>query len=348
MSNSRKLTDGQVAEMIQKLIERGEIDELLYDLLCGLGYQLLQKRSEKDGLLEEAQSLAVEFIFHLRDKRKSNIQSAGHLSHELSKYLTQRDNPVSHEIWKFLSQALNELAKEGLAVRASDGANKQTVVWCLKDHTGKPSAKPEEFFRLAAHLPVYYPKRKDGRLLSPSQAKELALKMLDLAGGPILMQDLHVEAVKHVIPPLQFAQPIDESPSSGEEEGAPSHELADRIPVHNLWFEEEASVRADKVWGQLNESGDGEVLCIYFIPKHLLGRSVKQSELGSEQRVSEAVQRIREIFRDILELSPLLEERRDTANGVAQEFISNLLGRIMEILIDFCAEKSWDRNLGSK
>jgi len=346
---SKFLTDDEVTGMIRQLVEEGVIHEPFYDLLCRLSYVLLQKRilAGVESISEESHTLALEFIMHLRDKQKSNILSVYQVQHELKKYLTQRDSPVNYEVWKILSRALKNLEKEGIVERVAgeSGVNRQSTAWCLTQHATNSPAKLELFFDAAASLPVYHPARKDGRLLAPSQARELVVKMLELAGGAILMQDLHAEALKHVVPPMLFAQSLDEAPAADDGDAAPRREVADRAPVIGFMLEEEAVERANIVWDRLQESGDGKVLCIYFIPRHLLGRSVKQSELGAPQRVSEAVSHIREVFQDVLDLSPLLEERREAADGVANDPLSMLVSRMMEVLMKFCAEKSWDQNL---
>ena len=352
------LTDGQIAAMVFDLVEQGRIGEGLYDLLCGQGYLLLEKRragkSPRD-LHDEAHELAVEFMLHLRSKRLTNLQTAAHFAHGMSKYLTRRESPVYHEVWKTLSQALIDLEKEGVVARLppASGANRQTTEWCFRKHEGNPPAPPQDFFEAAGKLPVYYPARKDGRLLSPAQAKELVLQMLKLAGGPILMQDLHGEAMKHVVSQMLHPVSIDESSAGEGETPAISRQLAERMQVCDFILQEEAEARARQIWDELEISGDGQALCIYFLPKHLLGVSVTGSELGDPRRISEAGKRIRLAFQKALDLSSTLFEKqaastmgeRDPSGGDIASNQARLLGRIAELLMEFCSEKSWDGNL---
>ena len=355
---STLLTDRQVADMVIKLIEQGVVDEALYNLLCGQGHLLLEKRlvgkSSRD-LHDEAHELAVEFMLHLRSKRLAHLQTAAHLKHELSKYLTRRDSPIYHEVWKILSQALIDLERDGVAVRLplASGANRQTTEWCSNKHEGNPSANQQGFSEVAGKLPVYYPARTDGRLLSPTQARELAEQMLELAGGPILMQDLHGEAMKHVV--SQMLHPISIEDDSAEEgkTATISRQLADRMQVFDFILQEEAESRARRIWAELEKSGDGQAMCVYFLPKHLLGVPVTGSELGDPRRISEASMRIRRAFQESMDFSFTLAEKqeastlsgRDPSGGGMASHQAWLLGRISEVLIEFCSEKSWDGNL---
>ena len=351
------LSDAQFAVLVRRLIEEGEIAEALYDLACGQAYLILEKR-RIDGsgdLKEESHSLAVDCLLELRTKRKTYVQSAGHLAHELSKYLTRRESPAFHEVWKALSHALLELETERQVERISPsgGVNSQTTEWCLAGSAGLPPASLENFFEGASALPIYRPARKDGRLLAPAQARDLALSMLKLAGGPILMQGLHGEAMKHVIVQMLYPESIDgEVEKYGEKEGV-TRLLADRMPVNDFILQEEAQERARQIWDRLEKSKDGKPLCMYFIPKYLLGAKVTGKDMGDSSRNSEAAERIRKAFRDAIDLTPTRGEREEAAamdqrapsGSEFAAYKARLLGRIAEILMTFCSEKSWDSNL---
>lgn len=352
------LTNEQIARLVDDVINKSVVGDHLYELLCKQAYVLLEKRllgASSGRLREEAHSLAIEMILHIRNKRLSNLQCAAHLEREMRKYLTRRDSPAHHEVWKAISQGLLALESEGEAVRHSTtgGANSQATEWCLKGNEGRPPIPLEEFFKEAARLPVYHPSRKDGRLLSPSQTKELALRMLELANGPILMQTLHSEAMKHVVQTMAYAETLQSGAEDAGDQAPISRELADRMPVLGYLLEEEAVERAGTLWKELAESGDDQVLCLYYLPKHLLGRPVTASDLGTPQRISEATQRIRKAFQKSLDLTPTLAEQQEAAaaerhdpSGAGVEGPrARLLGRMAEILIQFCSEKSWDAYL---
>ena len=359
MSKESHLTDEQIAGLVRELIETGKIDEGLYNLLCAQGFLILEKRlfgADKGKTREEAHSLALDFLLHVRNKRLNHLRSAAHIARKLSKYLTRRESPAYHEVWKALSQSLLGLEKNGLVERQSDAGNtnSQATEWCLKGCINNPATNVQEFFEKAAGLSVYHPSRKDGRLLAPSQAKDLTLRMLELADGPILMQDLHSEAMKHVVHTMAYAESLDGEPGDGGDESAPvPRTLADRMPIIGYILEEEAAERADKIWRELEKSGDGKVLCVYYLPKHLLGKPVTGGEIGDPRRISEAGKRIREAFQKAIDLTPTLNERqeaatmdrRDPSGGGVAGPQAQLLGRIAEILIEYCSEKSWDINL---
>ena len=358
MGKSPRLTDAQISGFLRALIEDGKVAEELYGLLCAQGFIILDKRLFGIGgknITEEAHSLALDFLLYVRTKRLSHLQTAAHLIRELSKYLTRRESPAYHKVWKILSQALLYLEEDRLALRLSrHGANSQSAEWCLKVNEGGPPVNLQAFSRAAAELPVYHPSRKDGRLLSPAQAKELALRMLELAGGPILMQDLHSEAMKHVILAMAFPQSFNAEADDCDE--SVSLQLADRMPVLGYILEEEAVARAMSLWDELENTGDQKVLCTYYLPKHLLGRSITGSELGGRSRISEASKRIKTAFHSAIDLTSTLQDRqeaarmaqRDPADGDVSVPQLQLLGRMAEILIQFCSEKSWDFNLKQK
>jgi hypothetical protein len=353
------LTDEQIAKLVYELINKDVVKGGLYELLCRQAYVLLESRlggTSKGMLRDEAHSLAIEMILHIRNKRLANLQCAAHLDREMRKYLTRRESPAHHEVWTALSRALLALESDGVAARlsAASGANSQNAEWCLKGKEGMPPIPLENFFDEAGRLPVYHPSRKDGRLISPLQARELALQMLKLANGPILMQALHSEAIKHVVQTMAYAESLDGGMIEGEEATADvSRVLADRMPMLGYILEEEAVTRAGKLWNELEKSGDGRVLCLYYLPKHLLGRPVTGGELGDPRRVSEAGKRIRNAFQQALDLAPTLAERqesaaaarRDPSGGDLPGAQARLLGRIAEILMQFCSENSWDKHL---
>lgn len=358
MGRPSNLSDAQITAQITDLIQNGVIGEGLYELLCRQGYLLLEKRllnAPKDRLSEEAHNLAIEMLLHIRSKRLLHLRAAAHVMRELGKYLTRRESPAHHEVWKALSQALLELEKEGKAARlsASAGTNSQATEWCLKGLEQAPAVDTQAFFEEAARLPVYHPSRKDGRFISPSQVRELAEQMLTLANGPILMQDLHTEAMKHVVQTMAYAETLQSGAEDAGDQAPISRELADRMPVLGYLLEEEAVERAGMLWKELAESGDDQVLCLYYLPKHLLGRPVTASDLGTPQRISEATQRIRKAFQKSLDLTPTLAEQQEAAaaerhdpSGAGVEGPrARLLGRMAEILIQFCSEKSWDAYL---
>lgn len=355
----RVLTDKQIAKQVCELIDKGVVRDDLYELLRRKAYVLLDNRlrgASKGMLRDESHSLAIEMILHIRNKRLVNLQCAARLDREMRKYLTRRESPAHHEVWTALSRALLALESDGAAVRlsAASGANSQNAEWCLKGNEGMPPIPLENFFDEAGRLPVYHPSRKDGRLISPLQAKELAVQMLKLASGPILMQTLHSEAMKHVVQTMAYAESLDDTMDEGEEEAVGvSRILADRMPVLGYILEEEAVTRAGILWSGLEKTGDGQVLCLYYLPKHLLGRAVTGGELGDPRRVSEAGKRIRNAFQQALDLSPTLVERqeaaaadrRDPSGGDLPGVHTRLLGRISEILMQICSEKSWDIHL---
>lgn len=353
------LTNEQIARLVDDVINKSVVGDGLYEFLCKQAYVLLEKRllgASGGRLREEAHSLAIEMILHIRNKHLAHLQCAAHLEREMRKYLTRRESPAHHEVWKAISQGLLALESEGVAVRQSTtgGANNQATEWCLKGNEGRPPIPLEDFFKEAARLPVYHPSRKDGRLLSPSQTKKLALRMLELANGPILMQTLHSEAMKHVVQTMAYSETLDGGTADGEGETADiSRDLADRMPILGYMLEEEAVARAEKLWGELEKSGDGQVLCLYYLPKHLLGRPVTGGEFGDPRRVSEAGKRIRYAFQQVLDIAPTLAERQESSSTARLDPSSSdlpsaqarLLGRIAEILMRFCSEKSWDSNL---
>ena len=359
MDKPNNASDAQITAWVGDLVENGVVAEDLYELLCKLAYVLLGRRlltADKVILPEEAHSLAIEMILHIRTKRLDYLRCAAHLDREMRKYLTRRESPAHHEVWTTLSQALLELEGNGLATRpaTAGGSNGQTTEWCRKGNEGKPDVQQHEFFEAESRLTLYLPPRKDGRLLSPSQAKELALRLLEVADGPILMQTLHAEAMKHVVQSMEYAESLDRGDAAGGDEDSPTpRALADRMPILGYMLEEESIERAASLWNELEGSGDGQTLCLYYLPKHLLGKSVKGSELGDFRRVSEGCQRIRNAFRRTLDLTPTLNERQavaaadrlDPSGTGLPGAQARLLGRIAELLMQFCSEKSWDAHL---
>lgn len=353
------LNGNQVVRLISELVEHGIIHEELYELLCRLAYVLLEKRwIQKKGasLQDQAHQLAIDLLLQIRRQRMTHLKTAQHLSRELGKLLTRQENPVGHTLWTLLSEALLQMEKEGRVVRvsASGNINRQDTEWSLTELAENPSANVEKFIQAAAKLPVYYPTRQDGRLLSPTQARELLMGMLGAAGGPILMQELHSEALKHVVHTMLYEEALDEvdSPEQGGSEGM-SRTLISRQLQSGYIIEDEALKRAETIWKKLEAKEDNRVLCNYYLPKFLLGKAVTGSDLGSPQRISEASKRIREVFQEAVDLTQTVAEQREQAQmqqfdplaSYAPNYALQLLRRITELLMKKCSEKSWDKHL---
>ena len=95
--------------------------------------------------------------------------------------------------------------------------------------------------------------------------------MLKAADGPILMQELHNEALKHVVHTMLHGESIGGAGDPGREDAEGiSRTLISRQLQSGYIIEDEALKRTEMIWEKLDAKDDNRVLCNYYLPKLVL------------------------------------------------------------------------------
>ena len=357
-----------ILQMIGKFVDLGELDERLYGIVLELARQCVSGGGKMDSRIAEEKSrdLASDFlIYDIRGENKRNIQTKAALKHELSKYVTRRDNPEGHELWSLLSAAMHELAREGSARRlnAKPGEyNDNDALWT----SAPPRADGKKldrvaFQRNAKAIRCFYPKqrnpggvksgiekhgKKDAtpRIIPISEARLLAEQLLKAAEGPIPFKLLVDEARRHVVLIGQYIDLDDDSKNSAESL-LKSPVLQELDADLQEWISYESPDRADRIWQAVVKENHGRALCLYYLPKHFLAKKVVMGSVGPPQRISEQSEQICRIM--ALELAVERLEREsgnDQSDALLRLAWQALAGQVVERLMRKCTEKGWNQN----
>lgn len=286
----------------------------------------------------EAEDLAIEFLLSLRRKGNWMIRTKSGLTAEYRRWVTEYSSPAQHELWAIVSTALHDLARENAAWRLDAPAsenNHNDATWTgFEGPSGVTPCDPAAFEKTARHIQSYAPPaaRKwhadDAilpKVIAPKDAKELTLSLLRAARGAIRFRDLHEEFKRHVFAfdigdatdPDQTATPFSIHPAAMER-------------IHDLAHE-----RAALIWDGVATVSGTDLLCDYFIPKHLEERSVILEGFGDPRRVHERMQGVVGILRKHLALNVV--EALDVADDAVDAALHGRFVReAMHILCEKC------------
>jgi hypothetical protein len=252
----------------------------------------------------EAEDLAGEFLQHLRLKGNWLIRTRSGLAMEYRRWVTRFSNPAQHEIWEIVSTALRGLGKTGQAWRLDaplEEPNRNAALWSGSPPVeGQKICNPIDFEAAAQRVRHYPPPAARGwhaagvaapKVISPQDALELTLALLQAAAGPVRLADLVEEFKGHI-----FTLVLAPSETLPEEMGRPVH------PTAMLRLFDLACARAAVVWAEAAAQELTDLLCDYFIANHLLEQPVALEKFGDPRRVHERVRGLVAILRQHLAL----------------------------------------------
>ena len=299
-----------VAELLEKLINRKEISTELYNLILEIAE--MQAYSNTSSHYNYPEDNVSDFILYLYENHGlGDIRTANALGKEYKKWLVIKNAPEKHELWAMLSQALLSLEKEGICERGEDFRNYNNsnfTEWYLKGKENIKGNTSESNEKLKA-IPIFTPvKRKSGsknqpRIIPPSKAKELALKILEAVDGKITMSDIVYIAYSKVL--LTHEVSIDQEPDDTENQ--PKIQIP--TPSDDKGLSLEIILKNDidhissEIWKEVsrlsrktqNGTIDGcRILCCYLLPK-MSNSPVTLEEFGPSTTVSELAADIKNI-----------------------------------------------------
>ena len=227
--------------------------------------------------------------------------------------------------------------------KAYDKQNSNNGVW---------TSSPEELDGFPVDLVAYedacrsipfYPREKrktesEGKILSPTEAEELVLALLQAAGGPILMSDLFQEARKHVL--LLSLADLDRPVRADEEDAATLGDLLrdESEAQHLTWIdleimERESIPRSERIWTAVAQASLVRIFCGYYLPKKVYNEAVTLEDWGKTSTVGDQVKKIDSILRDEMYW---FEDCRSNLVGMDNEYrfkvelFAYILGRLAE------------------
>lgn len=287
----------------------------------------------------EAEDLAIEFLLHLRKQGNWMIRTKGGLKIEYRRWVTAFSSPAYHELWEILSGAVHSLAKESQAWRLDAPAqenNRNDAIWTgVAGAIGTVPCDLVNFQKASQRIKNYAPPaaRKwygdDSvlpKVIAPSDAKELAFTLLHAAGGALRFRDLLGEFKRHV---FAFEQ-------GGEIDTDQSASPLSIHPAAMQRFHDLAHDRAALIWDAASAVQSTDLLCDYFIPKHLEERSVTLEGIGDPRRVHERLQRMVQSLRQHLALN-VAEALDVDDHTVDAGFHSRFVIEAMHIICGKCA-----------
>ncbi len=295
------------------------------------------------------EDLASEFLLHLSNRAPlelKNIETKNHLSREYKRWITLQDAPANKELWSVLSEALLSLEKERKIERAPEFRkfnNSNHTRWYVKGNHGK-TAKLLSEDEVASIKPSIRAKKSGNKVLSPTEAKQWLLRLLQSASGEMLFKDIF-DAVKPHLELLKLVPAEVLARDDGDEHSAPG-KVVDKLnpeqvtPYLELSIQEEIEFASENIWkrvGELTrEIGGHLVLCCYWIPKNVFNKKVKLDQFGPHSSVKNVVEDITAVMKKFM---PLKESK--CVNDADQIACLRIVNGIIERLSHNCSENGY-------
>lgn len=275
----------------------------LYAKCVNLATFLLAKKTFRGGM--DAMDLASDFLLAMRQEGIGRIENVGGLETAFERHVWRSQNPASAELWGTLSESLRELARQG-RIRRVDADwsvnNNNDALWAAGSNAS-PCAEADliSFEERAEELKHYYPpgarsgfSDKVPKIISPTDARELAEALLQCACGCVTMRVLFGAFRKHV-----HLFSVVESSNDGDEPAVLSEEDR-RHPDTEQKLLELACDRAGTIWETLTRQKLCDVLCGYVLPKVVDGKKVTLESLGKHSVVFDKKEKIMRLLAEEL------------------------------------------------
>ena len=321
----------------------------LFAVCVNLANELLASSTVRDGM--DVMDLAHDFLVTARQEGIGGIEHKAGLRTAFRRHVWRSQNPASAELWETLSESLRELARQGRVCRVDadwSAPNGNRALWASGSSASpRDSADLISFEERAEQLKHYYPpgavcgfSGKVPKIISPTDARELAVALLHCARGSVTMKALFDAFRKHVHLFSVVA-------SSDAEDGTTVLSEEDRRhPDTELKLLELACDRADTIWETLSQRKLCDVLCGYVLPKVLEGRKVTLESLGKHSVVFDKKEKIMRLLEEELRPEAFAHDAVEAHDPwhakLVAEVVSELAARCKE-----CAGKAEGSTLPS-
>lgn len=338
------------AETASRADECGIIWEKLYLSLANM-----LKKSNIPGIKNnemEAQDAAIDFISHLlTGVCPEHIARESILVSECRKFLAKKRNPVQYELNDILHTALLALETQKLIERENAGKKKRisgTIKFALSGTEPSALGSWEKYQEKSSEIPRYVTICRNNdwehtRILTPENANDLVLKLLQAFGGWTPAQDLLRAMMNHI--PDQFILEKNESIDT-EDSRKDDTKFADK-DGGNYVFEHETQQSymigiesADHIWKQICNVSQ-KVFCLLSLPKYYYQKDVTLQEVGKTSTVDDQNKKIMRI------LEEELKELKICFSATAHErtVIFGIIQKIFCFLTDRCTENGYSSDL---
>ena len=295
------------------------------------------------------------FIDLLQGSCPVHIRSYTNLIANARKYLARKNNPVQYELNSILHLAITDLEKLHRIERDAQSKNKNISKFTLLAIINTPEnckGTFQNYEKNKASIPNYSTKIRGGsvehsKILSPSDARELVLQLLQAFGGWTKKTDLFTAMQNHV--PEQFKivslTPLEEEDENLLENlGGVEDEYEndfEKIQVLRI-----ASLTAERIWKRIC-SISNKVFCLYYLPKTIstvteVKVDIKMDTLGKTSTVSDQNRKIATIVQD--EMGTYMEDNE----GYKSKSIKRTVVKILNVLGGNCTQCGYKPGIFSK
>jgi len=300
--------------------------------------------------------MALDFILHLKDYPPGLLHTRSALEKEFRRFIVRSEDPSSKEVWDGVSSALRQLASESRIRRLSgsteDHNTNETVYSAMPaDHDDDLVDLPTLDQRTEAIPPLSATRRIESRaekkkpaLCSPTEYRELVLKILKAAEGPAWLGDIH----KITMERIPMARGVQVAAAEGDDVSDPASEPYPCTFDAKIWLDSEARERARLIWEGASGADLVDLLCGYLLPKWLELEKVTLSTFGSPQRAHEKIEELKDLMRrelpdpstsDYASQGGNSGKRQEEIAAQLQASLNGLASVIFSQLQEKCSEK---------
>lgn len=313
-----------------------------------VGYAVNQKltRSPEDGVLDYITNL-------LTGNGPLNMASYKHLIRDFRKFLVAESDPVSKELSDIQHEALLALEKAGKIKRDNESQGKnisRMTFFALTDYRGSEHdvAVFEDYKKNADSVPCYFVKIRGGnaektQLLSPQNAQDLILRLLNAFGKWTRTDDLLKAMKKHVPDQYQEVKVTDKDGNDMLENISDSDHA---FPLDELeeFYTEQADLKAaqlsESVWAGIKKVST-EVFCLYYLPVTWFAKKVSMKKVGATSTIGDQNKKIEKVVQK--ELAGLMRDFKEF--GMLDAACRRVLQIIPKILKGRCTENKYNPDL---
>lgn len=316
---------------------------MVFDKICQI-FGSITKMERSKGIYtgcgnstrDEAADFFVELI---KGNIPGTIITDNDLGREIRRWRTIKKSPANYELFLIISAALLELEEGKLpkfkVLRMSDKKfnNSAETAWTMaafKDQCGDW----QKYESKRAEIGTYGTNKmksvtREGKMITPSNAKELVIKILESFGGIVLMSDI-LKAAKNHLADDCFIKMVSEDAQNGEgndnEDTIQTRYSTKSTPLVEAQFFSiafESDNRTTIVWNKINKmmktrtgSVNGhKILCLYLLPKYLGEKPPVLADFGPKSTVENINNNVMAILK-----ASLTVDKIDADAGASEDF----------------------------
>jgi hypothetical protein len=330
-------------------------------------------KGERDGGIYAGNCNAVDdeatdfFVELIKGNIPGTIITDNDIGREIRRWRTIKKSPANYELFSIISAALLELEKgempkfKVLRMSNKEFNNSTSTIWALAGFE-KRDGSWEKYELKRADIGTYATNKlksetRTGKMISPTNAKDLVIKLLESFGGTVMMSDI-VKAAKNHLAEDCFMKIVVDDVQGGDENAtedkiqtcysAKSTPLTEAQLVGIIF---EADNRANIVWNEINKMmktrtgkvNGHKILCLYLLPKYLGEKPPVLADFGPKSTVENINNNVMAILK-----ASLTVEKIDADAGASEDFelyIKSLQHKTIAKINNKCRENGMDNGL---